>query len=219
MWSPCSQSDHCCYLGHQGSKDGLCPTGFCREKPPVLEKGTPWDTRLSPTAHQGLSASVPRAPRVPMATHAASHSLLSSGTARACAFGFLKVPDLPNLLTPRNLLLPLGALRTRKKGLSKPFVESTWPLKEEKKSTQPSLHLQRSRAKSGAFQIRHRRCFDSKAVSVDYSTGTGCYPGHPGGKSSSPALGAAAGDSSAPQTSPTHMQAALAALFGFLPPP
>lgn len=92
-------------------------------------------------------------------------------------------------------------------------MKSTRPLKGEGKSTQPSLPLEWSRAKPGAFQIRHCRCFDSKAVSVDYSTGTGCCPRHPRGTSSSPALGAGAGDSSVSQTSPTCMQAALAAIF------
>lgn len=64
--------------------------------------------------------------------------------------------------------------------------EHTQPTKEKRKFTQPSLHLQWRHAKSGAFQIRHRRCFDSKAVSGDYSTSnTGCCRGHPRGKTRS----------------------------------
>lgn len=212
-WLPRSQSDQCCYPVCQGP--AVSKGGLCGEKPPVLEKSTPWNTSIFPRAHQGLPASAPTSPPC-VHGHSLCQSLPHSSVQRGLVLlASPKVPDLLNLLTPRNLLLPLRTSEDKEEGLSKPFVESTRPLKEERKSTQPSLPLEWSCAKSGVFQIRHRRCFDSKAVSVDYSTGTSCCPGHHRGTSSSPALGAAAGDSSVSQTSPTHMQAAL---FGFFTP-
>lgn len=165
-------------------------------------KGNPIPHQDLPQSSPGLislSASVPLCPW-PLTLPSLPPQLRYS---RACAFGFFKVPDLLNLLTPRNLLLPLGPQRTRRKGCQKPFVESTQPLKEESKSTQPSLPLEWGCAKSGAFQIRHRRCLDSKAVSVDYSTGTGWAQGTRA-TSSSPALGGA--PSGAPGPHPALQQ-------------
>lgn len=112
---PHSQSDQCCYPVCQ--EPATCVPQGSVGKSHLCWKRTPHGAPgSSPELTRGLSASAPRSPPVPMATHTASHSPHSSGTARACAFGFSKVPDLPNLLTPRNLLLPLGPLRTRREG-------------------------------------------------------------------------------------------------------
>lgn len=135
--------------GLAASKDGLSPTGLFQRKVTLAEKGQklagghPTVTLSFPsTARQGLLSyeQVPqRAPRCQslLSSHrmqavvqptarepkAAGHSPHNTGIARACAFGFLRVPDLPNLLTQRNLLfqLPLGPTRTRRKGCQNHF--------------------------------------------------------------------------------------------------
>lgn len=137
------------------SKDGLTVSygAFQREvalaeKGQKLLLGTPGSTGLSLTAHQGLLGYEPvpqRAPRCqsPLSSlhrqaavqppargpEAAGHSPHNTGIARACAFGFLRVPDLPNLPTPRNLLfqLPLGPTRTRRKGCQNHFWRAHGP--------------------------------------------------------------------------------------------
>jgi len=140
--------------GPAASDDGLSPTGLLRAalagKGQQQAGGQPAPTPGSPsTAHQSLLGykRVPqRAPRCqsPLSSHhtqaavqpaargskAASHSPHNiAGIARACAFGFLRVPDLSNLLTPRNLLfqLPLGPTRTRRKGCQKHFWRAHGP--------------------------------------------------------------------------------------------